>query len=236
MREDLIDFLENYSEENVINEETHRFSSNESEETRATVVKLRIPLEPQKSGYGRKITELKLPSVAVLFLILILSGVMIFTFTYLFGATSSGDSNASVITNSDQEGASSNINSAEISDESTLKTSKEFYRQGNKFYGQRKYAQAIDAYTKAIENNPNDFGLYNNRGIAYHATEEYEKAIADYNKAAELNPNDDSAYNNRGAAYEDTGNIEQAIADYRKAIELDPDNKTAKNNLKKILK
>lgn len=236
MREDLTDFLENYSEESVINEETRKFSSNESEETRATVVKLRIPLERKNDGFVSRMTEMKLPSVAVLLLILILSGVTIFTFTYLFGATSKGDSNSSAISNSDRTKLASNIKLAESTDESVLKTSKEFYRQGNKFYGQRKYKQAIEAYTKAIENNPNDFGLYNNRGIAYHATEEFEKAIADYNKAAELNPYDDSAYNNRGAAYEDTGNIEQAIADYRKAIELDPDSKTAKNNLNKILK
>ncbi|MCU1289661.1 MAG: Serine/threonine protein kinase [Acidobacteria bacterium] len=234
MREDLQAFLNNYSEASAVIDKTRAFPLSDKEETRATVVKLRIPLERNLGEGWRKITDLKMPSTAVLFLILVLSGVTILTFSYLFGATGSTGSREAMVGDSEQSTAASADSPAEVPAEASLKASKEFFRQGNKFYGQKKYEQAIEAYTKAIENNPNDYGIYNNRGIAYHATEQFEKAITDYNKAAELNPYDFSAYNNRGAAYEDIGNIEQAVADYKKALELDPDNKTAKNNLKKI--
>jgi len=121
-------------------------------------------------------------------------------------------------------------------DDAAIRASKEFQRQANGFYDRRKFDKAIETYTLAIELNPNDYAIYNNRGAAYHATGEFQKAIDDYTKAVELNPYHFSAYNNRGAAYEDIGNIEQAIADYRQALELDPENKLAKDNLKKILK
>jgi len=236
MREDLTAFLDNFSGVNLTASEAFASLPAETEETRATVVKLRIPLDQKPDDLKRKLARLKTSPVAVLFLVLAFSGIAVFPLVYFFSRSSLSESKTSANINLEVSNTNSNSNSAGIQNESSLKTSKEFYRQGNKFYGQRKYDKAINSYTKAIEYNPNDFGLYNNRGIAYQATGEYEKAIADYNKAAELNPYDDSAYNNRGAAYEDIGNIEQAIADYRKALELDPYNKTAKNNLNKILK
>ncbi len=116
-----------------------------------------------------------------------------------------------------------------------VRQSKQFSLDGDKFYEMQKFDEAITAYTKAIEKNPNDFAFYNNRGVAFHAKGDYEQAIADYTKAVELNPYHFSSYNNRGAAYEDIGVIERAIADYQKALELEPDNKTAQMNLNKIL-
>ena len=119
--------------------------------------------------------------------------------------------------------------------EEAIKQSKKLFRDGERLYNRKKYDEAIKAYTEAIELTPNDYSLFNNRGVSYHTKGEFEKAIADYTKSVELNPYHFSAYNNRGAAYEDIGIIEQAVADYRKALELEPDNKTAQANLKKIL-
>ena len=119
--------------------------------------------------------------------------------------------------------------------EDELKQVKKLSREGDKFHKRKKYDEAVGSFTEAIKLNPNDYSLFNNRGVSYHTKGDYEKAIADYTKSIELNPYHFSAYNNRGAAYEDLGLIEQAVVDYRKAFELDPDNKTAKRNLEKIL-
>ncbi len=96
------------------------------------------------------------------------------------------------------------------------------YKKGN-------YKQAIKYFSKAIEYNPNDASLYNNRGLAYYNLEQYNKAIADYTKAIEIKPNFADAYYNRGLAYLKKGtsyNVEplkKAISDFTKAIELKPD-------------
>ncbi|HVO67006.1 MAG TPA: tetratricopeptide repeat protein [Syntrophales bacterium] len=85
-----------------------------------------------------------------------------------------------------------------------------------------KYNEAINAFDKAIEQNPRDAVAYNNRGAAYGQLGNYKQQIEDSNKAIELNPEDAVAYNNRGVAHGELGDYEQEIEDCTKAIELNP--------------
>jgi len=104
-----------------------------------------------------------------------------------------------------------------------------YERLGLREYEKGNYKQAIEYYSKAIEYNPNDASLYNNRGLAYYNLQQYDKAIADYTKAIEIKPDFADAYYNRGLAYFRKGssyNLEprkKAISDFTKAIELRPD-------------
>jgi tetratricopeptide (TPR) repeat protein len=153
----------------------------------------------------------------------------------LFSGRANSDSANGAAANSADSNRNGNSDFV-AADDAAIRAAREFHRQGDEFYARKRYEKAIETYTLAVELNPNDYALYNNRGAAYHANGEFQKAIADYTRAAELNPYHFSAYNNRGAAYEDLGDIERAVADFRKALELDPENKQAKNNLKRILK
>ena len=85
-----------------------------------------------------------------------------------------------------------------------------------------KYADAIEAFNKAIEQNPKDAVAYNNRGAAYGQMGNYKQQIEDSNKALQINPKDAVAYNNRGVAYGELGNYEQEVDDCTKAIDLNP--------------
>jgi serine/threonine protein kinase len=223
MRKDLRAFLETFSETDSAANETVEIAPTETEDSRATRYKMRIPLKKNSSPLSPK---------TVLFLVLGLSGVVALIFIYLFTQSPAPDSRAS---EAEQINANSNSNVLQINVEA-IKASNDLYRQGEKLLEQGKYDKAIEVYTTAIELNPIDSKLYNNRGIAYYAKREYEKSIADYTKAAELNPSHTSAYINRGLVYKDIGYDEMAITDFRKALELDPENKLAKENLKKILK
>lgn len=104
-----------------------------------------------------------------------------------------------------------------------------YERLGLKEYKNGNYKQAIEYFSKAIEYNPKDASLYNNRGLAYYNLQQYDKAIADYTKAIEIRPDFADAYYNRGLAYFKKGssyNLEprrKAISDFTKAIELRPD-------------
>ena len=114
---------------------------------------------------------------------------------------------------------------------SMVKTQKKagYEKLGLSEYEKGNYKQAIEYYSKAIEYNPNDASLYNNRGLAYYNLEQYDKAIADYTKAIEIKSDFADAYYNRGLAYFRKGspyNLEprkKAISDFTKAIELRPD-------------
>ena len=104
------------------------------------------------------------------------------------------------------------------------------FQQGNFLLMLKQINMAIEAYSYAIDLNPNNAAAYNNRGIAHDDKGEVDKAIKDYNKAIKLNPNCVYAYNNRGVAYRNKNKYDCAIKEYTKAIELNPDYAVAYNN------
>jgi len=89
---------------------------------------------------------------------------------------------------------------------------------------------AIEAYTKAIEFNPEFAYAYNNRGLALSEKGRFEDAIRDFNKAIALKGDFAFAYNNRGLAYADTAQHALAIEDFNKAITLHPKDADTFNN------
>jgi len=87
-------------------------------------------------------------------------------------------------------------------------------------------ADAIKAFSTAIELNPQFALAYRNRGIAHVIAtgilDNYSHALNDFDKAIELNPQYADAYYSRGLVYGKFGNYQRALKDYTKAIELDP--------------
>jgi len=83
-----------------------------------------------------------------------------------------------------------------------------------------RWNEALNAYDKAIELNPNDASAYNNRGLAYNNLSKYKQAILSYDRAIELNPKDADAYYNRGKAYNSLGNTIYANQDLKIAAKL----------------
>jgi tetratricopeptide (TPR) repeat protein len=96
-----------------------------------------------------------------------------------------------------------------------------YIRQGDRAYAEGKYAEAVEAYTNAIQGfDLNEYAYYN-RGNAYRKLKEYPKAIADFTKAIQLNPQSTFAYLYRGMALQASGQIDMAIADYTALIQID---------------
>ena len=104
------------------------------------------------------------------------------------------------------------------------------FQQGNFLMTLRQIDKAIEAYSRAIELNPNYAYAYNNRGIAYGQKGEFDRAIADFDKAIEISSRYAEAYSNRGVAYSGKGEFDRAIEDYNTAIELNPNYADAYNN------
>ncbi|MCZ7667845.1 MAG: tetratricopeptide repeat protein [Chloroflexi bacterium] len=94
-----------------------------------------------------------------------------------------------------------------------------------------RYQDAIAAYHKAIELDPNDATAYNNLGNVYSENSRYQDAINAYHKAIESRPHYAAPHNGLGIVYRKNGRYQDAIAAYHKAIELDPNDATAYNNL-----
>jgi tetratricopeptide (TPR) repeat protein len=101
--------------------------------------------------------------------------------------------------------------------------------QGEQFMTQGKYAEAADAYTKAIALDPANASAYQRRGSARRNLKDYPNALADYNKAVELDPKNHQALTGRGMTKAAMNDAAGAIADFDGAILVNPNYASAYN-------
>ncbi len=106
----------------------------------------------------------------------------------------------------------------------------DYYNQGNAWYEQGNYEQAIANYTEAIRLNPGLFEAYNARGNSWSDHQDLDRAVADYTEAIRLKPDYSEAYMNRADALRAKGQLARAFADYNQAIRLNPRDSLAFNN------
>lgn len=68
--------------------------------------------------------------------------------------------------------------------------------EGNSFYQQKKYSEAIDSYQKVIDKNFESATLYYNLGNAYFKNEENGKALLWYERALKFDPSNEDIQHN----------------------------------------
>lgn len=90
-------------------------------------------------------------------------------------------------------------------------------------YSLRRYSEAITAYDKVIELDPNRIGAYNDRGLAKINVNDNFGAISDFSKSIELrklkaDSSLNDTYEHRAEAYTKVSNFGSAIEDYSRAI------------------
>ncbi len=122
--------------------------------------------------------------------------------------------------------------------EKTLEFNKRFInpwiRLGNVFDKQDRNKEAVSAYLKAIEIDPDNAQNWYELGNVHFKMGHYEDAVAAFNKAIELEPGYGWPYNNLALTFVSQGKHLQAIPLYRKSIELltaDKDKAVAWNRL-----
>ena len=97
-----------------------------------------------------------------------------------------------------------------------------YINQGDAWYDQGNYDQAIANYTQAIANDPNCALAYNQRGAAWFSKGDFDKAITDDTLAIANNRRDATAYNNRSAAWDAKNELDKALADANLALAIEP--------------
>lgn len=80
-----------------------------------------------------------------------------------------------------------------------------WYRQGNEFMMKEKNEDALAAYERATDLDPNNIGAWNNKGIALFRLRRYQDAIDCYDKALALNPDHANAWYNKAKALRGLG-------------------------------
>lgn len=97
-----------------------------------------------------------------------------------------------------------------------------WFSNGNKAFGEKKYEEAIENYTKAIEINDNFIEAYFSKGAACLNLQKYDNAISNYNKILELDPNYVDVYYNLIEAYIYTNKLEKALETLNSFIQKEP--------------
>ena len=94
----------------------------------------------------------------------------------------------------------------------------------------KKYAEAIDYYTKAIQLNAIDHESYNNRANIYMDMNKFDSAMPDYRRALALKPNYYVAFDNIGALYARNNMYDSALYYFTRVLEQKPDYKVTYSN------
>lgn len=106
-------------------------------------------------------------------------------------------------------------------------TEAEAYRaQANRYLGAEDYAQAIEAYRKAIALEPSDGGTYYRLAVPYFLLEQYPLAISVLKQAMTLREPDADDLIMLGSAHRFLKQYPEAVDAYGRAIRLKPNSET----------
>ena len=103
----------------------------------------------------------------------------------------------------------------------------DFYRQGYDLWSQGKFAEALAAYDKSIQLNPNYADAYAGRASCLNGLNRYSEALAAIDRAIQLNADNTYSWSIRGFALENLGRYGEALKSYDTAIQLRSDNRDA---------
>eukprot|EP00758_Cryptobia_borreli_P013101 Tbor_TRINITY_DN5805_c3_g6::TRINITY_DN5805_c3_g6_i1::g.6755::m.6755 len=107
-----------------------------------------------------------------------------------------------------------------------------FKQEGNYSFIGKQFDEALRNYSKAIDLDPSNHVLYNNRAAAYYELKQYDASLRDAKKALELQSNAKS-YSRMGAAYWAMGELDLALQQYEAGYRLQADSVT-KGNIDKL--
>ncbi|XP_046387645.1 mitochondrial import receptor subunit TOM70 isoform X2 [Ischnura elegans] len=130
-------------------------------------------------------------------------------------------------TNNGAARGADDVNSSNTSQEaSPFDQSQDFKKEGNRYFKDGKYSDAIRCYNAAIDACPKEkvydlSTFYQNRAAAYEQLKDYESSKDDCTKALELNPTYVKALHRRAKAYESTSDLKRCLEDVTAACLLD---------------
>lgn len=101
--------------------------------------------------------------------------------------------------------------------------------RGDDAFKNKDYHTAVDAYTQAIDLDPNEATLLSNRSLCWIRLGQAEMALADAKACRALNPNWSKACYREGAALRQLQRFDEAANAFYEGIKIDPENKELVN-------
>eukprot|EP00928_Gymnodinium_smaydae_P024349 TRINITY_DN19722_c0_g1_i1.p1 TRINITY_DN19722_c0_g1~~TRINITY_DN19722_c0_g1_i1.p1 ORF type:complete len:418 (+),score=109.73 TRINITY_DN19722_c0_g1_i1:52-1305(+) len=108
----------------------------------------------------------------------------------------------------------------------------EIKAKGNAAFSSKKWKEACEFYTKALEQDPFDHVFYSNRSACYAESEEFEKALKDANRCVALNPQFAKGYSRQAHALFHVGKYVEMEAAAKAGLAIDASNVALQESLK----
>ncbi|KAF9786052.1 putative stress-induced protein STI1 [Thelephora terrestris] len=112
-------------------------------------------------------------------------------------------------------------------------------QKGNTLMSGKKYDEAIQSYTEAINLDSTNPVYFSNRAAAYSSKGDHLLAVGDAEKAIEVEPSYVKAYHRLGHAHYSLGDFKEASAAFQRGLDVEPGNPSltsALNNAEARLK
>jgi tetratricopeptide (TPR) repeat protein len=107
-------------------------------------------------------------------------------------------------------------------------------RLGRVFVGEQRLEEALAAFTRAVELEPDNAIFHSNRGGCLAMLARTEEALAEFETAVRLDPASLMARNNLARALQLTGERERSIAEWRASLALDPTQEEVRRTLAEL--
>lgn len=106
-------------------------------------------------------------------------------------------------------------------------------REGNRYYHEKRYEEAVAYYEEAIKINPSNAVALFNMGTAKYRQGYYASAINDFNTALAKKGNvlDEKTYYNLGNTFFKANMVKQSVYSFKEAVRLNPSDRDARYNL-----
>eukprot|EP01133_Synstelium_polycarpum_P008989 gene8989-10544_t len=93
--------------------------------------------------------------------------------------------------------------------------------KANDYYGKKRFKEAIECYTKAMQIHRPTHILYSNRSIAHFQLGQFQQALVDAEESLKLQPDWIKGYLRKGAALESLGRLDESIVVYQTGLKFD---------------
>eukprot|EP01134_Creolimax_fragrantissima_P005817 CFRG5817T1 len=104
--------------------------------------------------------------------------------------------------------------------------------EGNSFFKEGHYHDAIEKYTEAIDLNPTVASYWSNRSFAYLKTEAFGYALIDADKCIDMDSKFAKGYYRRGSANFALGHYKESLRDFQIVAKAKPRDKDAQQKFK----
>jgi stress-induced-phosphoprotein 1 len=106
--------------------------------------------------------------------------------------------------------------------------------EGNNYFKNKQYEQAIQKYTEAIELDPNDVTFYSNRSACYAALSRWQEAADDGRQCIITDKSFVKGYFRAALALQNLGNLDGALDAVKRGLGIEPSNADLKKMSREI--